>query len=101
MDMRQLMKQAQDMQANMEKVQAQLAEERLEASAGGGMVSVTANGAGDILSVRIDPAAIDPDDVEMLEDMVLAAVNEASRQAGALAQQRMGAVTGGMNLPGM
>ena len=101
MDMRQIMQQAQQMQADMQKVQAELADERVEASAGGGMVTVVATGAGDVTSIKIDPGAVDPDDIEMLEDMVLAAVNEANRMAGELAQQRMGSVTGGMDLPGM
>jgi DNA-binding YbaB/EbfC family protein len=96
MDMNKLMQQAQQMQAQMQKAQAELANERVESSAGGGMVTVTASGAGDVLSIKIDPEAVDTDDIEMLEDMVLAAVNEAHRMASDLAEQRMGAVTGGM-----
>ena len=99
MDMQKLMKQAQDMQAQLAKAQEGLADERVEASSGGGMVTVTANGNGDVLSIKIDPEGVDADDIEMLEDMVLAAVNEAHRMAGDLAQQKMGSVTGGMGLP--
>jgi nucleoid-associated protein EbfC len=103
MDMQKLMQQAQQMQAPMEKAQADLAKEKVEASAGGGMVNVVATGAGDILSIKIDPEAIDPDDVEMLEDMVLAAVNEAHRMASDLANTRMSSMMpggmGGMGLP--
>lgn len=101
MDMNKLMQQAQKMQADMEQAQAELVHERVEASSGGGMVTVAANGAGEILSIKIDPEAVDPDDIEILEDMVLAAVNEASRLASDVAKKRMGAVTGGLGLPGM
>lgn len=97
--MQKLMKQAQDMQTQLAKAQEGLADERVEASSGGGMVTVTANGNGDVLSLKIDPEGVDADDIEMLEDMVLAAVNEAHRMAGDLAQQKMGSVTGGMGLP--
>lgn len=100
MDMRALMKQAQEMQANMHKAQEELAKERVEASAGGGMVTVTASGAGEVLSIKIDPESVDKDDIEMLEDMVLAAVNEANRMAGEMASARMNSATGGMDLPG-
>jgi nucleoid-associated protein EbfC len=96
-----MMKQAQKMQAKMAQVQEDLKNEELEASAGGGMVKVTITGDMQVKSIRIDPAAIDPDDVDMLQDMVTAAVNEAIRSAQELAAGRMGEVTGGMNLPGM
>jgi nucleoid-associated protein EbfC len=103
MDIQKLMQQAQKMQADMEKAQAELANERVEASAGGGMVTVTATGTGDILSIKIDPEGVDTDDIEMLEDMVLAAVNEAHRMAGDLSNQRMSSMmppgAGGMGLP--
>jgi DNA-binding YbaB/EbfC family protein len=99
MDMQQLMKQAQQMQKQLETAQAGLSDERVEATAGGGMVAVTANGNGEILGIKIDPEALDPDDVEMLEDMVLAAVNEAHRMASDLAQAKLGPITGGMGLP--
>ena len=105
MDIQKLMQQAQKMQQDMEKAQAELANERVEASAGGGMVSVVATGTGDILSVKIDPEGVDPDDIEMLEDMVLAAVNEAHRMAADVSNQRMSAMmppgAGGLGLPGM
>ena len=95
------MKQAQKMQARMAVVQEELQNEVLEASAGGGMVKVTITGDLQIRSIVIDPTAVDPDDVEILQDMVTAAVNEAVRSAQDLAARRMSEVTGGMNLPGL
>jgi DNA-binding YbaB/EbfC family protein len=102
-DMSALLKQAQQMQEQMARVQEELGKETVEASAGGGMVTVKATGAGEISGVKIDPKAIDPDDPELLEDMILAAVNEALRSAQALAQSKMGAATGlgGLGLPGL
>ena len=102
-DMNALLKQAQQMQEQMVRVQDQLAKETVEASAGGGMVTVKATGAGEISEIKIDPKAIDPDDPELLEDTVLAAVNEALRSAQALAQSKMGAATGlgNLGLPGL
>jgi DNA-binding YbaB/EbfC family protein len=102
-DMNKLMQQAQQMQEQMARVQEELAHETVEASAGGGLVTVKATGAGEIAEIKIDPKAIDPDDPELLEDTVLAAVNEALRSAQALAQSRLGAATGlgGLELPGM
>jgi DNA-binding YbaB/EbfC family protein len=102
-DMNQLMKQAQQMQEQMAKVQEELAHETVEASAGGGMVVVKATGAGELASITIDPKAIDPDDPELLEDMVLAAANEALRSAQSLAQSKLNAATGlgGLGLPGL
>src|SRR5258708_28184320 len=102
-DMNALLKQAQQMQEQMARVQDELAHEMVEASAGGGMVTVKATGAGELSEVKIDPKAIDPDDPELLEDTILAAVNEALRSAQALAQTKMGAATGlgGLGLPGM
>jgi DNA-binding YbaB/EbfC family protein len=96
-----MLKQAQKMQAEMARVQEELKEERVEASVGGGMVKVVMTGDMIVDGVTIDPEAVDPEDVGMLEDMVAAAVNEASRQAQELASQRMGAVTGGMDIPGL
>jgi len=96
-----MMKQAQKMQAKMAKVQEDLKNEVVEASAGGGMVKVSITGDMQVTSVTIDPSAIDPDDAEMLQDIVLAAVNEAIRSAQELAASRLGEVTGGMNLPGL
>ena len=101
MNMGNMMKQAQKMQAKMAQMQEDLKNEVLEASAGGGMVKVSFTGDLQIQSITIDPSAIDPDDVEMLQDMVAAAVNEAIRSAQELAATRMGDITGGMNLPGL
>jgi nucleoid-associated protein EbfC len=102
-DMNKLLQQAQQMQAQMEQAQAELADEVVEASAGGGMVTVKATGAGEVKEIKIDPKAIDPDDPEFLEDAVLAAVNEALRSAQALAQSKLGTMTdlGGLGLPGL
>lgn len=96
-----MMKQVQKMQAEMAKAQEALAEKTVEATAGGGAVTVTANGHQQILSIKIDPAAVDPDDVEMLEDLVLAAVNEALRRSQEMAAEAMAQVTGGLNIPGL
>jgi nucleoid-associated protein EbfC len=101
LDINKLMQQAQQMQQEMAKAQEQLASETVEASAGGGLVTVRATGNGDIVAIKIDPKAIDPDDAELLEDLVLAAVNEALRSAQSLAQSKLGAMTGGLGLPGM
>jgi len=96
-----LMKQMEEMQRKMERAQAELGEERIEASAGGGMVSAVANGLGELREVRIKPEVVDPDDVEMLQDLVTAAVNEALSQAQTRREARMGEVTGGLNVPGL
>jgi len=104
MDMQKLLQQMGEMQEQMKLAQDELAKETVEASAGGGMVTVTANGAGEITGIRIDPKAIDPDDPELLADMVLAAVNEALRSAHSLAESKLGGLTGGalggLGLPG-
>jgi DNA-binding YbaB/EbfC family protein len=97
----QMMKQVQKMQADMAKAQEDLASETVEASAGGGMVKVQVTGGMEITSLKIDPAAVDPQDVEMLEDMILAATNEALRSAQELANKRMGGITSGINIPGL
>ena len=94
-----MMKQVQDMQKKMAKAQEELAVETVEASAGGGMVTVVVTGSLEVREVRIDPDAVDPDDVEMLQDLVIAATNEALRAAQALAQQKLGGATGGLDLP--
>ena len=99
-DINKLMQQAQQMQDQVAQAQEQLASETVEASAGGGLVTVRATGNGEITEIKIDPKAIDPDDPELLEDLVLAAVNEAIRSAQALAQSKLGAMTGGLGLPG-
>lgn len=100
-DMNALLRQAQQMQAQMAQAQEELAKEVVEASAGGGLVTVKATGAGEIKEIRIDPKAIDPDDPELLEDTVLAAVNEALRSAQALVQSKLGGTLGGLGLPGL
>ena len=97
-NMQQLMKQAQRMQENMTKKQAELNAQEFTAASGGGMVKVTVNGAREVLSVEIDPQCVDPDDVEMLQDLVLSAVNSALKEAAATVEQEMGKLTGGMNL---
>jgi hypothetical protein len=93
------------MQAQMQKAQDELADETVEATAGGGMVKVIANGAGEIKEIKIDPKAIDPNDPEMLEDMVVAAVNEAVRSAHSLMESKLGGLAGGalggLGLPGL
>ena len=98
-NMNQMMRQAQAMQRKMAKAQEELAEREVTGSAGGGMVTATATGAGELLTVEINPEAVDPDDVEMLQDMVTAAVNEALRTAKELEQEVMGDIAGGMGLP--
>ena len=95
-NMNQMMKQVQQMQAEMMKAQEQLKHEVVEASAGGGMVTVKVTGDLEIQEIKIDPQAVDPEDVELLQDMVLAAVNEALRSAQELAANRMGGLTGGL-----
>lgn len=97
--MREMMKQAQQMQAQMEKAQQRLSEETVEGSAGGGMVTVTMTGQMDITALAISKDVVDPDDVEMLQDLVLSAVKDALEKARTLQQERMGAVTGGLQLP--
>ena len=95
-NMQQMMKQVQQMQADMAKAQEELKHESVEASAGGGMVTVKVSGELEILELKIDPDAVDPEDVELLQDMVQAAANEALRSAQELAANKMGAVTGGL-----
>lgn len=96
-----MMKQAQKMQRQMMEAQEALADERVEGTSGGGMVKVVADGQQNVIEIRIDPEAVDPDDVEMLEDLVLAAVSEALRKSRDLAEERMGAFTKGMKIPGL
>ena len=96
-----LKKQMEDMQRKMERIQAELGAERIEASAGGGMVTAIADGMGELLEVRIKPEVVDPDDVEMLQDLVTAAVKEALGRAHERREERMSEVTGGLSLPGM
>ncbi len=101
MDMKKMMKQAQQMQSKMEEAKKELANKTVEASAGGGMVNVVANGNQEIVELDINPDAVDPDDVEMLEDLVVAACNEAMRKVEEMTSKEMSKVTGGMNIPGM
>ena len=96
-----MMKQVQKMQKDMEKMQGELDEKEFEASSGGGAVTATANGKKELVSVKIDKDVVDPDDVEMLEDLVLAAVSEALRGAEEMVSKEMGKITGGMNIPGL
>ena len=101
MNMQQMMRQAQKMQKDLAKAQEEIANMTFEGSAGGGMVTATARGDMSIASIRIDPEALDPEDTDMLEDMICAAVNEALRGVNDMSNARMGALTGGMNIPGM
>ena len=96
-----LFKQAQQMQQKMAKLQEELGQRTVEASVGGGMVSVTVNGKNEVLSLKIEPQVVDPDDIEMLEDLVLAGVNEALRKSQEMISDEMGKLTGGMKIPGL
>lgn len=96
-----LMKQARQMQDKMAQLQEEMAGRTVEASAGGGMVRVVANGAGEVVSVKIDPQVVDPADVEMLEDLVRAACNEASRKGRDMMAEQMKKLTGGLPVPGL
>jgi DNA-binding YbaB/EbfC family protein len=96
-----MMRQAKELQAKLAKAQQELAETTIEASSGGGAVKVTINGQQEIQSVKISPEAINPDDVELLEDLVLTAVNEAVAKSQELATKRLGKLTGGLNIPGL
>ena len=100
-NMNQMMKQVQQMQAEMMKAQEQLKNEVVEASAGGGMVTVKVTGDLELREVTIDPEAVDPEDVEMLQDLVLAAVVDALAQAKRAEEDRMARITGGLRIPGM
>jgi DNA-binding YbaB/EbfC family protein len=99
-NMQQMLKQVQKMQAEMVAAQEALKDEVIEASAGGGMVTVKVSGDLDVKAITIDPEAVDPEDVELLQDMVLAAVNEGLRAAQELASKKLGGITGGMGGPG-
>jgi DNA-binding YbaB/EbfC family protein len=98
-DIMKILQQAQQMQGRLQQIQDELAQQTVSANAGGGMVTVEADGKGQVRSVKIDPAVVNAADVEMLEDLVLVAVTEAQKKAAALAQQEMGKLTGGMDLP--
>ncbi len=101
MNMNKLMKQAQQMQAKMKKMQEEMEDRTKEATAGGGVVKVVVNGKQELVDLEIDPEAVDPEDVEMLEDLILAAVNEGMREMQEEVNSEMSKVTGGMNIPGM
>jgi len=96
-----IMKQAQKLQEQIVKLQDELADKTVEASSGGGMVIVVASGKQEIISIKIDPEVVNKDDVEMLEDLILTAVNEAKRRAEELAKEELGKITGGIVPPGM
>ena len=96
-----IMKQAQQMQAKMMKLQEELAAKTVEASAGGGMVTAIVNGKYELVSLKIEKDVVNPDDVEMLQDLIVAAVNEAVRKAQEMAQAEMAKLTGGLNIPGL
>jgi hypothetical protein len=96
-----LMKEAQKLQQQMEKMQAEVAQRKVDATAGGGMVTVEANGKQEIVSIKIDPEVINRDDAQMLEDLVLAACNEALRKSREMMQQELGKLTGGLKIPGL
>jgi DNA-binding YbaB/EbfC family protein len=103
-NMQQLMKQAQKMQRDLAAAQAELAETEVSGSAGGGLVSATVTGSGELLAITIDPKAVDPDDLETLQDLVVVAVRDATRKAGEIASDKMGPLTGGlggMGIPGL
>ena len=101
MGMANLQRMAQQMQQEMLRVQSELEATLVDGSSGGGVVSVVVTGKQELISVAIDPSAVDPDDVEMLQDLVVTAVNDALRTSRELAEQKMAAVTGGLRLPGM
>jgi DNA-binding YbaB/EbfC family protein len=101
MGMANLQRMAQQMQQDMARVQSELEAAQVDGSAGGGVVSATVTGKGELVSITIDPSAVDPSDVEMLQDLVVAAVNDALRASRDLAEEKMAAVTGGLKIPGM
>ena len=96
-----IMKQAQKLQSKMLRLQDELADKTVDTTAGGGMVKVTANGRQQVVSIRIEPEVVDPEDVDMLQDLVLAAVNDALAKAQEMVSTEMNKLTGGMNIPGM
>jgi DNA-binding YbaB/EbfC family protein len=98
-DFMKILQQAQQMQGRLQQIQDELQQKTVSASAGGGMVTVNADGKGQVRSIKIDPSVVTPTDVEMLEDLVLAAITEVQRKAATLAQEEMGKLTGGLGLP--
>jgi DNA-binding YbaB/EbfC family protein len=96
-----IMREAQKLQAEMQRMQEEARTKTVEASAGGGMVTVVANGGGEVVSIRIEKDVVNPDDVEMLQDLILAAVNEALKRAQQMVNQEMSKLTGGLQIPGL
>jgi len=96
-----IMREAQKLQAEMQRLQEEAKKKTVEATAGGGMVTVVANGAGELVSIRIEKDVVNPDDVEMLQDLIMAAVNEALRRVQQMVNEEMGKLTGGMQIPGL
>ncbi len=101
MNMNNLMKQAQKMQKRMVEMQEEMINRTVEASVGGGMVAAVANGSGELVSIKLSPEVVDPDDIEMLEDLIVAAVSEAHNKSQELMSEEMGKLTGGVKIPGM
>ncbi len=101
MDLNSIMEQARGMQEKMAKIQQDLAQKTITGSSGGGMVTVTVNGQGDVLSISIENAVIDPAEQEMLQDLIVAATNDGIRKAKELGKQEMAQLTGGLNIPGL
>ncbi len=101
MNMQQIMRQAQKMQKKMEEAQEEAANQVVEASAGGGMVSVKVNGKQELLEISIEKDVVNPDDVEMLQDLIVAAVNEGMKKSQQIMQDKLQGITGGLNIPGM
>lgn len=101
MNIQEMMRQAQKMKEKIEKVQAEAAKKTAEGTAGGGMVVAVANGAGELVSVKVEREVVNPDDVEMLQDLMVAAANQALTRARELVQEEVGKVTGGLGLPGL
>ncbi len=100
-NMKQMMKQMKKMQSQVARMQEEMAERTVEATAGGGMVTVVVNGNQEVVSLKIDPEAVSPDDIEMLEDLVIAAVNEGFRKLQQMMAEEMGKLTGGLGIPGL
>jgi DNA-binding YbaB/EbfC family protein len=100
-NMQKMMKQVQKMQADMAKLQEELGDRTVESTSGGGVVKVVANGRQELISVEIKPEAVDPEDVDMLQDLILSAVNNALTQSRDMVSKEMGKLTGGLNIPGL
>ena len=96
-----MMQRIQQMQEDMERTQAEISEKTVEATAGGGAVTVTMKGSHELVSVKLKPEIVDPDDIEMLEDLIVAAVNEAGHKAAEMMEEGMAGITGGLNIPGL